>query len=139
MGEHAERDDPGEDATRAMPPASRPRSRQRRRTDWHQVKDRIVDLLAAFVRGLGLIFAVVLVLHVVFVIGEANAANGIVSFISDAADTVSIGFHDLFTPVDPKLSVLVNYGIAALFWLVVSSVVARIIRRVGGVDQLRPG
>ena len=45
----------------------------------------------------------------------------------------ALGFKDLFTPDDPKLQVLVNYGIAALFWLIVSAILAEIIRRVGGV------
>jgi hypothetical protein len=37
-------------------------------------------------------------------------------------------------PTDPKLSVLVNYGIAAIFWLVVSAIVAKVIRRLGATS-----
>ena len=34
-------------------------------------------------------------------------------------------------PGTPKLRVLVNYGIAALFWLIVSGVLSRLVRRLG--------
>lgn len=100
--------------------------------DWSAIRERGVGLLAGIVRWVGLAFALVLVLHVIFVIGEANAENGIVQWVADSAENLAVGFHDLFQPADPKLLVLVNYGIAAIFWLVVSSIVAKVIRRVGG-------
>jgi hypothetical protein len=101
--------------------------------DWRRMKDQAVGLLAGVVRWAGLFFAAVLVLHVIFVVGEANPDNGIVSWIRGWAGVFSIGFSDLFEPADPKLRVLVNFGIAALFWLIVSGIVARIIRRLGGI------
>lgn len=99
--------------------------------DWSKAKDQIVGLLSAVVRWLGVIFAVILVLHVIFVLGEANGDNGIVTFADSWSKSLSMGFEDLFTPDDHKLEVLVNYGIAAIFWLVVSAIVSKIIRRVG--------
>ncbi|MDT8910822.1 hypothetical protein [Amycolatopsis sp. PS_44_ISF1] len=101
--------------------------------DWRRGREQVFSPLASIVRWIGLIFAALLVLHVIFVIGEANAANGIVSFVRSWADGLSLGFKDLFTPSDAKLRVLVNYGIAAVFWLVVSAILARIIRRIGGI------
>jgi hypothetical protein len=80
----------------------------------------------------GLIFAVILVLHIIFTVGSANADNGIVSWVHSWADGLSIGFKDLFEPNDAKLRVLVNYGIAAVFWLIVSAIAAKLIRRIGG-------
>ncbi len=65
-------------------------------------------------------------------VGEANVDNSIVSWVGSTADGLTLGFQDLFTPDDPKLSVLINYGIAAIFWLVVSAIIAKVIRRVGG-------
>ncbi|PWV78328.1 hypothetical protein SAMN05421630_10458 [Prauserella marina] len=149
MGEQSERTQSGEEApAQATTPAPIPQSpavstyrnpepepeQSRKGADWRAVKDQVVGLLAGIVRWVGLIFALILVLHVIFVIGEANQDNGIVSFVSDWSRSLSLGFHDLFQPEDPKLSVLVNFGIAALFWLVVSSIVARLIRRVGGAN-----
>jgi len=100
--------------------------------DWRDAKDRIVNLVAGVARWIGLLFALVLVMHVIFVVGDANPENDIVTFARAWSETLSVGFKDLFAPADPKLNVLVNYGIAALFWLVVSAIVAKIIRRVGG-------
>lgn len=89
----------------------------------------IMNLLAGIVRWVGVIFAVILVVHIVLVIGEANPASGITTFVTNFADAVSLGFKNLFMPADPKLQVLVNYGIAAVFWLVVSAIIARLLRR----------
>ncbi len=153
MGKHAEKRAPSREAEEAteVPQAlgpggsvsaygtgddtGEPKPGTRRSTDWKAVKDRVVGLLAGTVRWLGLLFASVLVLHVIFVVGEANVENGIVSWAADWSGGLALGFHDLFQPSDPKLSVLVNYGIAAVFWLVVSSVAAKLVRRVGGLSS----
>ncbi|UVS76552.1 hypothetical protein [Actinokineospora sp. UTMC 2448] len=92
---------------------------------------RVVGALAGVVRWAGLLIALVLVVHVVLVMGNANPDNPITGFVADAAEPLALAFKDLFTPEDRKLAVLVNYGIAAVFWLVVSSVAARLIRRLG--------
>ncbi|WP_199444032.1 hypothetical protein [Umezawaea beigongshangensis] len=76
-------------------------------------------------------FAVVLVLHVLLTVGGANPDNGITRTAAEFAQPLALGFKDLFTPEDPKLNVLVNHGIAALFWLVARSLVLRLIRRPG--------
>ncbi|NKQ55322.1 hypothetical protein HFP15_20765 [Amycolatopsis sp. K13G38] len=100
--------------------------------DWRRVKDQVVAIVAGIVRWAGLLFALILVLHVIFTIGSANPDNGIVSWVRGWADSLAMGFKDLFEPSDQNLRVLVNYGIAALFWLIVSSIAVKIIRRVFG-------
>ncbi|MDX6551703.1 MAG: hypothetical protein QOH74_191 [Gaiellales bacterium] len=129
MGEHAEPEPETKPSDRHDVDR---RSVDRRSVDWRKQGDRVVSVLAGLVRWIGLIFAAFLVLYVVFVVGSANQENGIVSFVKGWAESVSLGFKDLFQPSDPKLSVLVNYGIAAIFWLVVSGIVAKVIRRAGG-------
>ncbi|GAA1991859.1 hypothetical protein [Amycolatopsis minnesotensis] len=106
--------------------------RPKRDVDWTKVRGQVVGFLAGLVRWVGLIFAAILVLHVIFVIAEANPGNGIVSFVKSWADPLTIGFKDLFVNKEFKLQVLINYGVAALFWLIVSAILAKIIRRVGG-------
>lgn len=76
-----------------------------------------------------MIFAVILVVHVLLTVGGANPGNGIATFFTNWADTFSIGFKDLFTPDDAKLRVLVNDGIAAIFWLTVTTIPAKLLRR----------
>ncbi|MEQ0559103.1 hypothetical protein ABJI51_08480 [Amycolatopsis sp. NEAU-NG30] len=121
MGEHAESSS-----------AEETRVSRRAPVDWRQTRGRVASVLASIVRWAGLVFAALLVIHVIFTVGSANPNNGIVSFVRSWADSLALGFGDLFTPSDEKLRVLVNYGIAAIFWLVVSGIVAKVIRRVGG-------
>jgi hypothetical protein len=94
-----------------------------------EVRASVVGFLAGLVRWAGLIFAIVLVVHVVLVVGKANPGNGITVFFADAAEPLALGFRSLFTPDNAELRVLINYGLAALFWLIASAVVARLIRR----------
>lgn len=89
----------------------------------------MVGVVAGLVRWVGLIFAIVLVVHVLLTVGNANPDNGITVFFADAADQLTLAFRNLFTPANAELRVLVNYGLAALFWLIVSGVLARLIRR----------
>jgi hypothetical protein len=92
-------------------------------------RSNVVGVLAGVVRWVGLAFAVVLVVHVLLTVGGANPANGITEFFSSAADPLALAFKTLFTPENAELRVLVNYGLAALFWLLVSSILSRLIRR----------
>jgi hypothetical protein len=89
-----------------------------------------VGLLADVVRWIGLAAAVVLVIHILLVAGEANPANWIARLTSTLADWFSLGFKDLFTkPQDEKLRVLFNYGLAAIFWLILGNFLSRLVRR----------
>ncbi len=88
-----------------------------------------VNGAATIVRGVATLFAVVLVAQIVLTLGSANAENGIVKRVADLAGPLALGFKDLFTPDTVKTQVLVNYGLAAIFWLVVGAVLAKVIRR----------
>lgn len=104
-------------------------TRKRRGPSAAQVRAQVVGPIAGIIRWGGLLIAVVLVVHVILVVGDANPSNGITTFIKSLADTVALGFKNLFTPGNAKLRVLVNYGIAAIFWLVVTMIVAKLLRR----------
>ncbi|WP_028938393.1 hypothetical protein [Pseudonocardia spinosispora] len=86
-------------------------------------------LLASAVKLVGSILALILVVYIIFVVGEANPANPWTGTISDWAHSLNFGLDNLFTPAEPKLAVTVNYGIAALIWIVLASIVAKILRR----------
>ncbi|MGC7099348.1 hypothetical protein ACPZ19_32135 [Amycolatopsis lurida] len=149
MGEHSERSAKAQEEppTQALPPVAGTPARaemfreeeaveaeERRRANWRATRARIGGVLAAVVRWVGLVFALVLAVHVILTVGGANPENGITQFIRSWAEPLSMGFGDLFTNIsDPKAQVLVNYGIAAIFWLIVSSIVAKIFRRLGGI------
>ncbi|RLK59954.1 hypothetical protein [Actinokineospora cianjurensis] len=95
----------------------------------HHVWSRTVGVLAGVVRWVGLIAAAILVAHVVLVMADASRANPLTAEVRGVAGVLALAFKSLFTLEDTKLGVLLNYGIAAVFWLVASSVVAKLIRR----------
>src|SRR5690349_3459127 len=93
---------------------------------------RVVGLAAGIVRWVGLVAAVILAVHVILTIGDANQSNWITGFFRAWADPLALGFKDLFLSnpdADPNLRVLINYGLAAIFWLIVSNILTRLIRR----------
>lgn len=94
-----------------------------------EIRASVVGVIAGLVRWVGLVFALVLIVHVLLTVGSANPDNGITVFFTDAAEPLALAFKSLFTPANAELRVLVNYGLAALFWLIVSSVVSRLVRR----------
>lgn len=75
--------------------------------------------------------AIILALHVVFVIFDTNPNNGIVEFVNGFADTLVWQFEGLFVPDSESLRVLINFGLAAVVYLVVGRIVAGLVRRLG--------
>jgi hypothetical protein len=93
------------------------------------MRTRVVGIVAASVSWVGLALAVVLVVHVVLTVGGANPDNPITSTVKAVAEPVALAFRDLFAPADARLRVLVNFGLAALFWLAVRAIVLKLVRR----------
>jgi hypothetical protein len=75
-------------------------------------------------------FAVVLGVHIVLVLGNANMANGFAAFVDGWASGITLGLTGLFTPGNVKLATLLNEGLAAILWLVIGGVLTYVIRRV---------
>lgn len=90
---------------------------------------RIFDLAATVVRVVCSVIAAVIVIHAVFVLFEANPANPLVTFTAGWRDTFGWFTKDLFTPSDPKIAEAINDGLAALIWVVVGSLVSKLIVR----------
>jgi hypothetical protein len=107
-------------------------SHRRRSFNMTAVRTRTAGVLAAVARWVGTLAAALLVLHIVFTLGGANPDNGITRFVTDWAHLLALGFENLFTPAEPQFAVLVNYGLAAVFWLFITSVAVRILRVLGG-------
>ncbi|SDN32350.1 YggT family protein [Allokutzneria albata] len=89
----------------------------------------ISGVLAQVVRWAGTLIAVLLVVHVVLTVGGANPDNAITRFVRAWADPLALAFRDLFPADRPETAVLVNYGAAAIFWLVVTSLVVKLLQR----------
>lgn len=90
---------------------------------------RVVTFLAWAVRVATRLAALVLVLYAVFAVFEANPANVWYQFVASVAARLSLGLANLFQFADDRWTTLVNYGLAAVVWLIIGSVVASLIRR----------
>src|SRR3954468_5770579 len=90
---------------------------------------RLVTLLATIVRVVCSVIAGLIVIHAVFVLFEANPANLLVQFTAGVRDTFAWFTQDLFAPSDPKIAEAINDGLAALIWVVVGSLVSKLLVR----------
>ena len=90
---------------------------------------RIFSLLATIVRVVCSVIAAVIVIYAVFVLFEANPRNGLVQFAADWRNTFGWFTKDLFTPSDPKIAEAINAGLAALVWVVLGSLISKLIVR----------
>ncbi|WP_302893172.1 hypothetical protein [Actinomadura luzonensis] len=90
---------------------------------------RAVAVTAALVRLASRVAALSLVLYALFTVLRANPANVWYRFVAALADRLSLGLANLFEPADPRWTAPVNYGLAALVWLVAGSALASLIRR----------
>lgn len=80
-------------------------------------------------RAISIVTTVVVLLIVagiLLVVLEANPDNGLVSFVTDVAETLVGPFEKLFTLDERKTQVAVNWGIAAAVYLVVGRILAGI-------------
>jgi hypothetical protein len=85
--------------------------------------------LARLVRTLaGLIALLIAVAIILFLVG-ANPANAIVRDIHDAAAWFVGPFKNLFSIHDAKLAMLVNWGLAAVVYVVVGGFIASLLAR----------
>jgi hypothetical protein len=85
--------------------------------------------VARIITGIGALFALIEVVYILLVVFGANAGSSFFGFIKSLAVPLALFFPGLFTPANYDLSVVLNYGLAAVFWLVVTGIVARIVAR----------
>ena len=85
--------------------------------------------LARIVRSLASIIALVIVVAIVLFVVGANPSNGIVSAIHDAGAWLVGPFKNLFNIHNAKLAMAVNWGLAALVYLIVGHLIASLLAR----------
>ena len=90
---------------------------------------RVFSLLATIVRVVCSVIAALIVIHAVFVLFEANPENLLVKFTAGWRDTFGWFTKDLFSPSDPKIAEAINDGLGALIWVVVGSLLSKLIVR----------
>ncbi len=96
--------------------------------------------IARLVRLIAGIIVLLIVAAIVLRVLDANASNTIVRDIHDAARWLVGPFDNLFSISKPKLALAVNWGIAALVYLFVGGLIARLIARAApsGVSPAEP-
>ena len=92
---------------------------------------RVVRTINALIHLVCAVFALVLAVHIVLVLGSANSANGFARLISEWSSGVSLGLRNLFTPDSEGLRTFLNDGLAAVIWLVIGAVLTDVITRIG--------
>jgi hypothetical protein len=73
--------------------------------------------------------AAVLVLGILLVLLKANRSNDLVKAVRDAAGFLAGPFDGLFTFDRRRVTIAVNWGIAAVVWYALGRVIARLILR----------
>jgi hypothetical protein len=89
------------------------------------------NVLATVVRIVGYAFAAVLVAYIVLALVGVNTSNGVAQVIGSIGDTVVLGFRDLFLLADPITTIMVGFGLAAVFWVLVAEFGSRLVRWLG--------
>jgi hypothetical protein len=95
--------------------------------DLRALASKTMTLAASVIKILCTIFAAILVIHIVLTVASANPQNGITTFFADAANSLTLGIGDLFLPASESLKVILNYGLAAVVWLIIGAVLARVL------------
>jgi hypothetical protein len=85
--------------------------------------------LARIIRSLAGIIALVIVVAIVLFVVGANGSNGIVSAIHDAGAWLVGPFKNLFSIHNAKVAMAVNWGLAALVYLIVGHFIASLLAR----------
>jgi hypothetical protein len=75
------------------------------------------------------IVAAIIILGIVLVLIKANPNNEIVNVILEVGRFLTTPFHNLFPQDNARQDILVNWGIAAIVYLILGALLARLARR----------
>ena len=87
-------------------------------------------VLARVIGAIAAIVALILLLGIVLVLLKANPANAVVEIVRDAASWLAgplEGIEGMFDLKRKRTEVAVNWGVAAVVWLVLGRLLARLI------------
>ena len=84
--------------------------------------------VARIVSAIFAVIAVILIVHIVLVMADASLTSTMVKDVANVASDLAWGFKALFSFSSAKLTVFVNYGLAAVAYLLVGAVLVRLFR-----------
>ena len=82
---------------------------------------------ARLVGRVGVLLALLEVCYSLMMLMGTNTSDLIFRFVRSLAEPLALFFPGLFDLANDDLTLIVNYGLAALFWVVVSGFAARIL------------
>ena len=85
--------------------------------------------IARLIRTVASIVALVIVVGILLRVLSANPHNVIVSDIHDAGSWLVGPFHNVFSVKDAKLNMALNWALAALVYMLVGDLLARLLAR----------
>ncbi len=86
---------------------------------------------ARVLSAIGYAIVAILVIHIILTLLGANPQNAFAAFFATAAGFLSLGLSNLFVYDNAALMTAVNYGIAAVVWVIITVLVTGIVRRIG--------
>ena len=87
--------------------------------------------IARLLRTVAMVVAAILVVGIVLRLVGANSANSIVSDIHDAGNWLAGPFRSIFTVKNAKEAIALNWGLAAVVYLIVGHLLASLLARAG--------
>jgi hypothetical protein len=84
------------------------------------------SVVTTLINGAGFLLAVLLVLHILFVLTGFPSENGLANSVAQAAEPLALFFPGLVQAPSEALQVLLDYGLAAAFWVLLGGVLARV-------------
>lgn len=82
--------------------------------------------VATLISGIGFLLAAILVLHIVFVLFGFPASTELAQSVEQASGGLALFFPGLVHTPNPVSQVLVDYGLAAAFWVLLAGLLARV-------------
>lgn len=82
--------------------------------------------VATLINGAGFLLAAMLVMHILFVLIDIPSENGLVQTVAQAAGPLALFFPGLIHAKTEVLQVILDFGLAAGFWVLVAGLLARI-------------
>jgi hypothetical protein len=89
----------------------------------------VIGLIATAVRVVCSIIGALIIVHAAFVLFSANPHNVLVEFTAGIRDSFGWFTKNLFTPKDPKIGQAINDALAGLIWVVLGSLLSKLILR----------
>src|SRR5919202_303235 len=96
-----------------------------------------LGLLARLIMVIAGIVFLILAVGILLIVLGANQANVLVQAVTGAARWLAGPFNGLFTVDGPTTSIAINWGIAAIVYVIVGALIAGLLRRLGAVGRTR--